>query len=103
LVRRGADMITLLAMRVLVTGGGGFIGTHIADRLLKDGPWRARGARLLLFSAAITSGYSTRFATGRRSNKAHLDVDHARVAETAPALLDLRGVTGNVGARAKAS
>jgi nucleoside-diphosphate-sugar epimerase len=40
-------------MRVLVTGGGGFIGSHLADRLLRDG----HEVRVL-----------DNFATGRREN-----------------------------------
>ena len=40
-------------MKVLVTGGGGFIGSHIVDRLLADG----HGVRVL-----------DNFATGRREN-----------------------------------
>lgn len=49
-------------MRVLVTGGAGFIGSHIATRLLETG----RDVRVI-----------DNFATGRRSNLAHLvgDVD----------------------------
>jgi UDP-glucose 4-epimerase len=43
-------------MKVLITGGGGFIGSHLADRLL------ARGDRVL----AIDN-----FATGRRDNLVH--------------------------------
>ena len=41
------------AVKVLVTGGGGFIGSHIVDRLLADG----HGVRVL-----------DNFATGRREN-----------------------------------
>ncbi len=44
---------TLEAVKVLVTGGGGFIGSHIVDRLLADG----HGVRVL-----------DNFATGRREN-----------------------------------
>lgn len=44
-------------MRVLVTGGAGFIGSHIATRLLETG----RDVRVI-----------DNFATGRRSNLAHL-------------------------------
>ena len=40
-------------MKVLVTGGGGFIGSHIVDRLLADG----HDVRVL-----------DNFATGRREN-----------------------------------
>jgi UDP-glucose 4-epimerase len=43
----------LEAVKVLVTGGGGFIGSHIVDRLLADG----HGVRVL-----------DNFATGRREN-----------------------------------
>ncbi len=32
-----AGMSTLLAMRVLVTGGGGFLGSHLVERLEADG------------------------------------------------------------------
>ncbi|WP_210491631.1 SDR family oxidoreductase [Patulibacter sp. SYSU D01012] len=45
-------------MRILVTGGAGFIGSHIARRLLRDG----HEVRIL-----------DSFATGRRSNLAVLD------------------------------
>lgn len=45
-------------MQVLVTGGGGFIGSHLAERLLGEG----HDVRVL-----------DSFATGRRSNIAHLD------------------------------
>ena len=41
------------AMRVLVTGGGGFIGSHLVERLLRDG----HDVRVL-----------DNFATGRREN-----------------------------------
>ena len=44
-------------MRVLVTGGGGFIGSHLAERLLERGD----DVRVL-----------DSFATGRRENLAHL-------------------------------
>ena len=44
---------TLDSVKVLVTGGGGFIGSHIVDRLLADG----HGVRVL-----------DNFATGRREN-----------------------------------
>jgi nucleoside-diphosphate-sugar epimerase len=45
-------------MRVLVTGGGGFIGSHLVERLLRDG----HEARVL-----------DNFATGRRENLLGLD------------------------------
>src|SRR4051812_23249404 len=44
-------------MRVLVTGGGGFIGSHLVERLLRDG----HEVRVL-----------DNFATGRRENLTHL-------------------------------
>ena len=44
-------------MRVLVTGGGGFIGSHLAQRLLE------RGDEVRVLDS---------FATGRRENLAHL-------------------------------
>src|SRR5437763_9102342 len=44
-------------MRVLVTGGGGFIGSHLAERLLE------RGDEVRVLDS---------FATGRRENLAHL-------------------------------
>ena len=44
-------------MRALVTGGGGFIGSHLAERLVADG----HGVRVL-----------DNFATGRRENIVHL-------------------------------
>jgi UDP-glucose 4-epimerase len=64
-VTPAAEGVTLLAnlrrVRVLITGGGGFIGSHLAERLL-------------------TLGHEVRvldsFVTGRRANLAHLaDVD----------------------------
>jgi UDP-glucose 4-epimerase len=53
--RIGAD--TLRRVRVLVTGGGGFIGSHLAERLLE------RGDEVRVLDS---------FATGRRENLAHL-------------------------------
>src|SRR4051794_28541897 len=52
----------LRAVKVLVTGGGGFIGSHIVDRLLADG----HDVRVL-----------DNFATGRRQNVVHVvdDID----------------------------
>ena len=47
-------------MRILVTGGAGFIGSHLAERLCRDG----HRVRVL-----------DNFATGRRDNLAHLDGD----------------------------
>ena len=44
-------------MKVLVTGGGGFIGSHLVDRLLREG----HDVRVL-----------DSFATGRRENLAHV-------------------------------
>src|SRR5262252_8077232 len=48
-------------MRVLVTGGAGFIGSHLCERLLKD------GAEVICLD---------NFFTGRRDNIAHLLDDH---------------------------
>src|SRR3954447_5040269 len=48
-----ARCTTLAALRVLVTGGGGFIGCHLVDRLLREG----HDVRVL-----------DNFATGRREN-----------------------------------
>jgi nucleoside-diphosphate-sugar epimerase len=47
-------------MRALVTGGGGFIGSHLVDRLLEDG----HDVRVL-----------DNFATGRRENLVHVQDD----------------------------
>ena len=47
-------------MRVLITGGGGFIGSHLVERLLLDG----HDVRVL-----------DNFATGRRENLVDLG-DH---------------------------
>jgi len=49
-------------MRVLVTGGGGFIGSHLCERLLKD------GAEVICLD---------NFFTGRRANISHLLDNHA--------------------------
>lgn len=46
-------MATLAIMKILITGGGGFIGSHLADRLLE------RGDSVLVID---------NFATGRRDN-----------------------------------
>jgi UDP-glucose 4-epimerase len=50
-------------MKILITGGAGFIGSHLADRLLEDG-----------HEITIIDNLST----GRYSNIAHLE-DHERV------------------------
>ena len=47
-------------MRALITGGAGFIGSHLADRLLE------RGDQVLLLDD---------LSTGRLSNIAHLEGD----------------------------
>jgi nucleoside-diphosphate-sugar epimerase len=52
-------------MRVLVTGGGGFIGSHLAERLLSDG----HDVRVL-----------DNFATGRRENLVDFG-DHIEIVE----------------------
>jgi UDP-N-acetylglucosamine/UDP-N-acetylgalactosamine 4-epimerase len=44
-------------MRVLITGGGGFIGSHLVDHFLADG----HDVRVL-----------DNFATGRRENLVHV-------------------------------
>ena len=46
------------AMRILLAGGGGFIGSHLADRLV------ARGDEVVVVDS---------FVTGRRSNVKHLE------------------------------
>ena len=46
------------AMRILLAGGGGFIGSHLADRLV------ARGDEVVVVDS---------FVTGRRSNIRHLE------------------------------
>jgi UDP-glucose 4-epimerase len=58
-------------MKVLITGGGGFIGSHLADRLL------AAGSHVLVID---------NFATGRRDNLVphpHLDLVEGSIAEQA--------------------
>src|SRR6201999_521799 len=52
---RPADPANMTAMRVLVTGGGGFIGANLVERLLADG----HDVRVL-----------DNFATGHRHNLA---------------------------------
>jgi nucleoside-diphosphate-sugar epimerase len=60
-----AGWCTFGAVKVLVTGGGGFIGSHVVDRLLSE----AHEVRVL-----------DNFATGRRENL--LDgIDHVEVVE----------------------
>jgi nucleoside-diphosphate-sugar epimerase len=61
-MRSRPRLARLRAVRVLVTGGGGFIGSHIVDRLLADG----HDVRVL-----------DNFATGRRQNVVHVldDID----------------------------
>ena len=49
-------------MRVLVTGGAGFIGSHLCDRLLKD------GHEVICLD---------NFFTGRKVNVTHLLDDHS--------------------------
>ncbi len=63
-------------MRVLVTGGAGFIGSHIATRLLETG----RDVRII-----------DNFATGRRSNLSHLVGDVDLVEADIRNLEELRG------------
>jgi UDP-glucose 4-epimerase len=53
----GGRCTTLGRVRVLVTGGGGFIGSHLAERLLQE------GAEVRVLDS---------FATGRRENLVHL-------------------------------
>lgn len=58
-------------MRILITGGAGFIGSHVADRLL------ARGDRVLVVD---------NFATGRRDNlppREALELVETSIADTA--------------------
>lgn len=57
-------------MRILITGGAGFIGSHLADRLL------TRGDQVLVID---------NYATGRRDNLAHhpcLKVEEGTIADT---------------------
>ncbi len=51
-------------MRVLVTGGAGFIGSHLADALI------ARGDQVVALD---------NFSTGSKSNIAHLDGKIAKI------------------------
>ena len=60
-------------MRVLITGGAGFIGSHLADRLL------ARGDDVLVID---------NFATGRRDNLAARPADGCRGNDRRPAVVD---------------
>lgn len=51
-------------MKILITGGAGFVGSHLADRLLKDG-----------HEITVIDDLST----GRYSNIAHLEEDRKSV------------------------
>src|SRR5690606_41503769 len=53
-------MLKTMAETYIVTGGAGFIGSHIAERLLKDG----HRVRII-----------DNFCTGKRENIAHLNGD----------------------------
>ena len=52
-------------MKILITGGAGFIGSHLADRLL------AEGHEVLVID---------NYATGRRDNLEERGLDFARAA-----------------------
>ena len=56
-------------MKVLVTGGAGFIGSHIADTLLKSG-----------HEVAVLDDLSS----GRKDNIPRADVFSKRISETPP-------------------
>lgn len=65
-----------MAMRVLITGGAGFIGSHLAERLL------GQGHEVVLVDD---------LSTGRRENVAHLPGDRCELIEAAVGELDADG------------
>ena len=65
------------SMKVLITGGGGFIGSHLADRLLADGHEVARRSTTTRPAAATTWPSSEGFDDRRGLDRRRETVDEA--------------------------